>query len=212
MANSAEDLRGLLKKIREDIGRMPRALPAAPPAPAPLEDLPLPQAPVRSADFNAGEELDEPTFYAEHAEPARLAKGKEFLSVVSAAFAWGRFFQVLWQAGSLAAAAAGAFGDNNYLLALGLLSFSVSLLAGFFIFANSSGSAGEDLSVLGEVARKVDGLERRVASISFSAESGGVSKELEEEIHELRRILVSLMKSLETSPEPSLRPERRQEE
>lgn len=193
MPNSADDLRGLLKKIREDLGRMPKPAPAVIPAAEP--ERPEPRVPV--VDALDREPSGPPTFYEEEPEPPRLSR-EQPAQAPAAGFTSGRVWPVLWQAGSLALAAAGAFGESSVFLAFGLLSFSASLLFEAFFPSGPAVSGSRDMA---ELARKLDGLERRVSSISFSSDSAGVPRELEEEIRELRRILTSLMKSLERTPE-----------
>lgn len=193
--DALNDLRGILKRIREDIGKIPTqgdAPPGVPPAPRGLPPSgaasPAPLPVVRPPEEPKAKPL--PRVVERDARPpVRRAPPSR---------PGGDRWAGAAQAGCLALAAAGALFDKGGLLAAGLLGLLGGVLAGF-------GSA-QDGEVPGreELERRLDEIEERVSMAGSSRMPGGVSRELEEEIRELRRILMSLFKVLE---EPSAPPQ-----
>ncbi len=195
--DALNDLRGILKRIREDIGKIPTPGEAAPP------DLPTPQKKSEvPADASAvplpvvrpaAEPQVKPLPRVVEREPRPpFRRGNSAPTSRSGGEFWSRGAQAV----CLAFAAAGALFDKGGLLAAGLLGLLGGVLAGL-----TSASEGE-FQGRQELERRLEELEERVSLAGSSRMPGGVSRELEEEIRELRRILMSLFKVLEEPAPP----------
>lgn len=191
--DALNELRGILKRIREDLGKAPPlgAPGALPPAPGEVPAEAGGPSPVSRA---AGAPEIRPLPRVAEAEERRPPRR------LSPARAPGRAPNAVWphaaQAACLAVAAAGAYLDKGGLLAAGLFG-----LFGGALFGIAAPSEG-DSRLREELDRRLNDVEERIAVIGSARIPGGVSRELEEEIRELRRIMMSLFKVLEEPAAP----------
>ncbi|MBI5882388.1 MAG: hypothetical protein HZB91_04715 [Elusimicrobia bacterium] len=95
-------------------------------------------------------------------------------------------------------AAGGAVVSNGPAMAGGLILCLVGVL---FSGASSEAASSVNNEELRDLGLRIAALERRISTGSRAAESGAISREVVEEIVELRRILTSLFRALEKPPE-----------
>ncbi len=191
--DALNDLRGILKRIREDIGKIPAPGEAAPGGAA-VPAIPAPPADAASAPLPVVHSTEEPRVKPLPRVVEREARPP--LRRPPLPRSGGDFWSRGAQAACLALAAAGALFDKSGLLAAGLLGLLGGVLAGL-ASAPEGDSQGRQ-----ELERRLDEIEERLSLVGSSRMPGGVSRELEEEIRELRRILMSLFKVLE-EPTPA---------
>lgn len=202
MATPHEDLRAALKRIKSDIERQSSPPPGADPPPPPesrkADDGPAlppsgatppwPQlrisAPPSSLPAAGAEEDPDgrpaPAMARDEPDPP----GR---------WSWPQVVHML----GLGTAAAGVFMGNALLAAAGL----IAALAGTAA-SGAHGAGGGPREDLSDLALRVAALERRLSSLDLAASSGSMSREVEEEVKELRRILMSLLEIVEKNSEP----------
>ncbi|MBI4677725.1 MAG: hypothetical protein HY748_09080 [Elusimicrobia bacterium] len=207
MDKSLEDLRQALKKLRQDIESQAGVTrTASAPADVPCEAQPQDReaAPaaadgVRAASHSSEKLVapDRPAAEILVGEPGpREPAGDPQAGDPQAAASpiWPKALAAL----GLGVAAGGAFVGSGPALGAGLVVCLVGVIAG--AFSPASASAGLDEEVR-DISLRVAALERRVSTGSRAAESGAVSREIVEEIVELRRILTTLFRALGKPPE-----------
>lgn len=195
MGKSLDELRSSLRKIREDISQLPATPRKIEPLPEPAlgRPEPLPSVSERREQADVDEELLE-----KPEPPMREVRGRQAPAAAKSASVLTQ--RTIMEAVFLAVASAGAFAGNRVALGAGLFGLLVTLLVGSRKPIDDSSTHGDEL------ARRLDDLERRISDRAFSSESGGgVSPELEEQIREMRRILMSLMTALEEQSSPAAR-------
>ena len=213
MANSIEDLRLAVQRLRQTLKQPPKEEAPAPsvekPAPSPP---PLPEALAAKIDPSGAFHFTE----AQSAAPAEDRPSPpafdpqeqdsftgEPLSLAPPAE--GPLARLSWpalaRACALAVAAAGGFLGNRWMLGIGLA--ALTLEAASRLLPRPEPSQGKDLE---ELSAQVSLLQSRVTSLKFSPANANAAKHLEEEHRELKRMVQSLYKILER-PAPAKRGE-----